>query len=87
MADYTITLSPQTYQRLLAITQAQGISPERWIDAQLPPKAPEPQPLMDLLANYIGAVSSKEQPVPRPKRSAFGDAIAAKLAKQGIRRP
>ncbi|NEO86998.1 MAG: hypothetical protein F6J87_22475 [Spirulina sp. SIO3F2] len=87
MKDHTITLSPQTYQRLLAIAQTQGVTPERWIDAQLPPKAPEPQPLMELLAGCVGAINSKEQPVHRPKRSAFGDAIAAKLAKQGIRRP
>ncbi|MGB0562411.1 MAG: hypothetical protein ACPGVO_11490 [Spirulinaceae cyanobacterium] len=87
MTDYTIILSPQTYQRLLAITQAQGITPEHWIDAQLPPQTPAPQPLTTLLADAIGAINSKTQPQQRLKKTSFGEGVAAKLAQQGIHRP
>ncbi|MEM8642757.1 MAG: hypothetical protein AAGG51_28645 [Cyanobacteria bacterium P01_G01_bin.54] len=87
MTDYTITLSPKTYQRLLAITQAQGVTPEHWIDSQLPPQTPISQPLTALLDGCLGAINSKTQPVQRSQQTAFGEGIAAKLVKQGIHRP
>lgn len=71
MADYTIA-------------QTQGVTPECWIDSQLPPEEPEPEPLMARLAGFVGAINSKAPPIQRSKGTAFGDAIAAKLAKQGI---
>jgi hypothetical protein len=86
MAEYTITLPEETYQRLLAIAQEKGITPEHWIHSQLP--APELHPLTTLLSGFIGAIDSKaEPPVHPPKKTAFGEAIAAKLATQGIHRP
>ena len=86
MANYTITLPAQTYQRLLAIAQKKGITPEHWIHLQLPEPAEELQPLATLLAGFIGAIDSKTEPIPPSKGTVFGEAIAAKLAKQGIHR-
>lgn len=87
MAEYTITLPEQTYQRLLAIAQAKGITPEHWIQSQLSAPSGEQQPLSSLLTGLMGAIDSKAEPVHRPKKTAFGEVIAAKLAKQGIHRP
>lgn len=35
MAERTLTLPEDTYRRLLAVAQAQGITPERWIVSKL----------------------------------------------------
>jgi hypothetical protein len=87
MAKYTITLSEQTYQHLLAIAQEKGITPEHWIHSQLPTPSDELKPLSTLLTGFIGAIDSKAEPVQPPTKTAFGEAIAAKLARQGIHRP
>jgi len=87
MANYTINLSEETYHRLLAAAQAQGITPEHWIDAQLPSQTDELPPLSQLLTGLMGAIDSKATPIHQPTRSNFGEAIAQKLSKQGIQRP
>jgi hypothetical protein len=87
MAEYTITLPEQTYQRLLAVAQTKGITPERWIHSQLPASIEELQPLAQLLTGSIGAINSKAEPIYNPQKTALGEAIAIKLAKQGIYRP
>ena len=88
MAEYyTITLTEQTYQRLLAVAQEQGITPERWIHSQLPASTDHLQPLAQLLTGFIGAIDSKAEPIHTPTKTALSEAIAAKLAKQGIHRP
>ena len=72
MANYTITLSEQTYHRLLAIAQENDTTPEAWLDAQLSPPPETPQPLPQLLTGLIGAIDSKAEPTPRQKQSKFG---------------
>ena len=87
MADYTITLPEQTYQRLVAVAQAKGVTPEQWIHSQLLAPTDDLHPLDQLLTGFIGAIDSKAEPIHTPKKTAFGETIAAKLAKQGIHRP
>ncbi|NET47615.1 MAG: hypothetical protein F6K09_02585 [Merismopedia sp. SIO2A8] len=87
MAHYTITLSEETYNRLLSAAHAQGITPEHWIDAQLPNLNKQHPPLLPLLNGLIGAIDSKNTPLHQPTKSKLGEAIAKKLAKQGIQRP
>lgn len=87
MANYTITLSEETYHRLLSAAQAQGITPEHWIDAQLAGQTDELQPLSQRLTGLIGAIDSEATPIHQPTQSKFGEAIAQKLSKQGIKRP
>ena len=87
MTDYNITLPEQTYRRLCAIAREQGISPESWIAAQLPEATVAAQPLSDLLAGLTGAIDSQSEPRHSFQKTAFGEGLAAKLAKQGIHRP
>lgn len=87
MSEHKITLPDQVYQILVAVAHKQGISPVSWIAAQLPQAIPEPQPLPSLLVGLTGIIDSKAEPTHTSSKTAFGEGIAAKLAKQGIHRP
>jgi hypothetical protein len=78
MAEYTIILPEQTYQRLLPVAQAKGITPEHWIQSQLPAPSEEQQPLSALLTGLMGAIDSKAEPVHPPTKTALGEAISVK---------
>ena len=83
MSEYQISLPDTVYDSLLAAAEAQGMSSADWIAARLPVPAESPKPLPDLLAGLVGAINSQE-PRPSYDRTAFGEAIAAKLTQQGI---
>ena len=87
MTDYKFTLPEQIYRLLLAVDQEKGVSPANWIASQLPPSGTNPHPLSDLLTGLIGTIDSKAEPRHSFKKTAFGEGLAAKLAKQGIHRP
>ena len=84
MSKYQISLPDSVYENLLAVAAMQGVTPADWIAAQLPAFAEEPKSLPDLLYGLVGAINSQEEPRPSYNKTAFGEAIAAKLAKQGI---
>lgn len=87
MAERQISLPEKLYLVLLSVAQQRGLSPANWIASQLPTAASEQQPLPNLLIGLIGTIDSQTQPTHSAKRTAFGDGLVAKLAKQGIRRP
>jgi hypothetical protein len=87
MTNYTITLSEETYHQLLNAAQTQGVTPEHWISSQLASQTAELPPLSQLLTGLIGAIDSRVTPPTLPSKSKFGEAIAQKLAKQGIQKP
>ena len=88
MAEHPIFLSEKEYQSLFNVAAKQGMTPSEWIVAQLPTEQTEELPLSQRLDGLVGAINSQEeQQLPSVQRTPFGEGIAAKLAKQGIRRP
>ncbi|MCY7322748.1 MAG: hypothetical protein LH660_13340 [Phormidesmis sp. CAN_BIN36] len=87
MSEYQITLPETIYHALLTVAQQQGVNPADWIASQLSLMVSEEQPSSDLLSDLIGAIDSQTEPYPAHHRTPFGEGIATKLAKQGLRRP
>ncbi|NJP09659.1 MAG: hypothetical protein HC866_09365 [Leptolyngbyaceae cyanobacterium RU_5_1] len=87
MSEYQITLPEKVYHTLLTIAEQQGITPADWIAAQLSTTTSEEQPLPNLLADLVGAIDSRAEPRHQFQKTRFGEGIAAKLARQGLRRP
>ena len=87
MLEHQITLPETTYNALLTLAQQQGMTPADWIASQLSSTVPQEQPLSALIADLIGAINSQTEPHPSSQTTPFGEAIATKLARQGIRRP
>ena len=86
MSEYQISLPEEIYSGLLAVAHAHGISPADWIASQLPTASVGASTVASV-ADLIGAIDSQQEPHQSYKTNSFGDAIAAKLAKQGIKRP
>ena len=87
MREHFISLPENVYSHLLAVAETQGITPADWIASQLPPDAQQQNPLTSSLSGLIGAINSQVEPSPSYENTVFGEAVASKLAKQGIRRP
>ncbi len=85
MSEHQISLPQEVYSGLLAAANANGISPAEWIASQLPIASVgmTAKPVSDL----IGAINSKQKPHQDYETNFLGEAIAAKLAKQGIKKP
>ena len=86
MSEYQISLPEKVYSDLLAVASAEGISPADWIASQLPTASVGASTLASV-ADLIGAIDSQQDPHHGYETNSFGDAIANKLAKQGINRP
>ncbi|MBP0020439.1 MAG: hypothetical protein J7647_23160 [Cyanobacteria bacterium SBLK] len=86
MSPYTIALTEEVYETLLAVAREQGLTPANWIASQLPVQPLEKQPLSEGIEDLIGAIDSQEQPYHQFQKTEFGEQIAAKLAKQGLKR-
>jgi hypothetical protein len=69
--------------------QEQGLTPADWIAASLPGRsaAGEEHSLALLLEGLIGAIDSSGEPRRGGTPTAFGDMVAKKLERQGLRRP
>ncbi len=87
MSQHTLILSEQTYQALLEVAQKQGLTPESWILSQLEQPQPEAEPLSEKIGDLIGAIDSQMEPHHQVQSTDFGEQIATKLSKQGLRRP
>lgn len=85
MSDYQISLSEDVYCRLLAVANSSGMNPADWLAAQLATVTELPP--SDSIWDLIGAINSQEEPAQSYDENPFGEAIAAKLAEQGIQRP
>ncbi len=87
MSEHQISLPDSVYENLVAVAQMQGMTPADWIASQLPTFAPQQKKSSpDLLDGLIGAINSKEEPHLDYDKTVFGEAIASKLAGQGIHR-
>jgi hypothetical protein len=86
MSECQIKLSVEVYERLLAVAQAEGISPMEWIASRLSLSEPD-RYVVKNVSDLIGAIDSQTEPHQTYPTTAFGEALAAKLAKQGIQRP
>lgn len=87
MSEYQITLPETVYYTLLTVAQQQGMTPADWIAVHLPLASPAEPPLPNLLADLLGAIDSQAEPHHPFPPTPFGEGIAAKLARQGLRRP
>jgi hypothetical protein len=86
MAEHQIYLPDQVYDRLLAAAQTRGISPTEWIVSNLPDQdsnQPGSNSFKDV-SDLIGSIDSRAEPHQSYQKTAFGEALALKLAKQGI---
>lgn len=88
MSEHQIFLPDKVYTHLLAVAQTQGISPTEWIASNLPDNdsiRPAPKLFQDV-SDLIGSIDSRVEPHQSYQKTAFGEALALKLAKQGIQR-
>jgi hypothetical protein len=85
----TIELPDELYKDLERAARERGLSPADWIAAALPGGSGsiEERPLSELLQGLIAAVDSTTEPRIGNGRTAFGELIARKLERQGLRRP
>ncbi len=86
MREHFISLPEDVYCHLLAVAETEGVTPADWIAAQLPSDVDQQRPLAVLLSDLVGSINSQVEPPAPHEKTVFGEAIASKLAKQGIRR-
>jgi hypothetical protein len=84
----TLELPDELYRDLERVAPERGITPADWIATVLPAGScpAEPQPLSELLNGLIGAVDSTQEPKSDQARTPFGELIAKKFERQGLRR-
>jgi hypothetical protein len=77
----------EVYKDLEKVAREQGLSPGDWIAATLPSGSgsTEERPLSELLYGLIAAVDSTKGPRSGNARTPFGELIARKLQRQGLR--
>jgi hypothetical protein len=85
----TIELPDELYRDLEKVARERGLTLADWIAATLPGHSGsmEEQPLSELLHGLIGVVDSRTEPRSGHARTPFGEQIARKLERQGLRRP
>ena len=93
-----IELPDDVYRKLEALAKEHGLTPAEWVEARLSrDHAPidaesgksshEEKTLADTLQGYIGVIDSSKEPYDDAERTPLGDAVAEKLASQGIKTP
>ncbi|WP_250126645.1 hypothetical protein [Chroococcidiopsis sp. CCMEE 29] len=90
MSEHQISLPDRVYENLLAIAAMEGMTPADWIAAHVPhatAASSQQQSLYDLLADLAGAISDDGESHQQSIKTVVNEAIAAKLAKQGIHQP
>ncbi len=85
----TIELPDELYRDLERVARERGVTLADLIAAALPDRygPPDEQPLAELLEGLIGVVDSTREPQSGHARTPFGELIARKLERQGLRRP
>jgi len=84
-----LELSDDVYRDLERAAKKDGLTPADWIANTLVGRSsgPEQRPLDKLLEDLLGAVDSTDGAPGGTIRTPFGELIASKLEKQGLRRP
>ena len=83
-----IELPDELYRDLERVARERGLTPADWIATTLPGRsgAIDQAPLAELLQGLIGAVDSAKEQRSGQARSPFGELIARKFERQGLRR-
>lgn len=83
-----IELPDELYRDLERAARERGLTPAGWIATTLSggSDAASEQPLPELLRELIGAVDSSTEPRSAPVPTPFGELIARKFDRQGLRR-
>lgn len=83
-----IELPAELYRDLERVARERGLTPADWIATTLPggSDAIDRQPLSELLQGLIGAVDSTKERRSIQARTPFGESIAKKFERQGLRR-
>ncbi len=87
MSERLISLREDVYSALLEASQKNGVTPADWIASKLRAVPSKERPLSELLVGLVGAINSQEEPHHQFQKTPFGEGVADKLAKQGLRRP
>lgn len=87
MSEHQISLPKEVYNNLLTVAHSQGISPADWIASKLPTASTDKSSIAKSVLDLIGAIDSQQEPYQEHETTFFGEAIAAELAKQGLKRP
>lgn len=90
MSGHQLSLPEDVYQDLLTAAVMEGITPVDWIAAHVPHRpavSTQQQSLYDVLADVAGSIGADEEHSQQDIKTVVGQAIAAKLAKQGIDHP
>jgi len=84
----TIELPDEPYRDLERVARERGLTPADWIATILPgcSGSTESQPLSELLHGLIGAVDSTREPNSDQAGTPFGESIAKKFERHGLRR-
>jgi hypothetical protein len=83
-----IELPEDVYRKLELTAREQGLTPADWIATALPVhlRRSDRPPLSEWLDGLIGTVDSSHSSSNDQPRTPFGEIIARKLEKQGLRR-
>ena len=86
--DRAIELPEELYCDLERVARERGLTPADWIATALRDHSGrvESRPLSELLQGLIGAVDSTKEPRSGQARTPFGELIARKFERQGLRR-
>jgi len=85
----TIELPDELYRKLEQTAWENGLTPEGWIAATLAGNSVSMEncPLYESLQDLLGVIDSAEEPRSGRTRTPLDELIAAKLERQGLRRP
>jgi hypothetical protein len=83
----TIELPDELYRDLERVARERGLTPADWIATTLSGSSgsTDQQPLCELLQGLIGAMDSTKELSEGQARTPFGELIARKLERQGLR--
>jgi hypothetical protein len=84
----TIELPDELYRDLEKVARERGLTPADWIASTLPGGSGsiDQESLSELLHGLIGVVDSTNEPRSGQSRTPFGELIARKFERQGLRR-
>jgi len=84
----TLELPDELYRDLERVARERGLTPADWIASTLPGGSGsiDQEPLSDLLQGLIGIVDSATEPRSDRARTSYGERIARKFERQGLRR-
>ena len=84
----TLELPDELYRDLERVARERGLTPADWIASTLPGGSGsiDQEPLSDLLQGLIGVVDSTNEPRSDRARTSYGERIARKFERQGLRR-